>query len=658
MLASIKGVPVEPKDPYQLKLTKKAVPYHYTTPIVKKAAHVVSHNLVPPRLMTRDEAVEFGRKALLKELGLKESELKIVNNVQDSSGAVHIYAKRIVNGIEVANQNAAINVKDGQVTSMSSSFTTATPVKFLTSPKMISLEDAVKNAQEELGATRDDFPVTTAYIQVPSGDLVEAYQFQLRNPSNFLFYQASVDKHSGKVIQVVDYVKKATFKAIPFTKHDPTDGFENIVDPENLKASPKGWNNDGKKEYKETRGNNVKSTIEGHTVKSTHDLVFDDVFSATKKFDTEENEEAATINNFYVSNIMHDISFIFGFDEEAGNFQNNDFNKGGEGNDAVEIDNYAEGENNAYFQTPPDGQPGQMAMFKWTQSNPARYGSLENSIPMHEYGHGISSRMTGGKHDGQCLEVPESMGLGEGWSDAFAVFLQRKKTDTRETETTIGSYSFNSAQGLRQYPYTTNMKKNPYTFSDLNSAISEEHAAGEIWTTILNDMYWNLVDKYGFSPNWYDSTQNEGNIVAMKIMVGAFAIQPCNPTFLNARDAILEADRNFYGNDNRKNHQCEIWKAFANRGMGENASDGGKGHKKPTNTPDDDNTSDDTNDDDDHYDDDWYDKDDWNAKRKKKNPIPDDDDTDDTDDTDYYPRPHYPSGGFVNDKTYPKSVCQ
>ncbi len=80
---------------------------------------------------------------------------------------------------------------------------------------------------------------------------------------------------------------------------------------------------------------------------------------------------------------MHDITYQYGFTEEAGNFQNNDFNHGGIGNDAVIIENAAAGKNNAYFMTPPDGQHGKMAMFKWTKTTPGRWGSLENSIPIH-----------------------------------------------------------------------------------------------------------------------------------------------------------------------------------------------------------------------------------------------------------------------------------
>jgi len=40
-------------------------------------------------------------------------------------------------------------------------------------------------------------------------------------------------------------------------------------------------------------------------------------------------------------------------------------------------------------------------------------GDLDNGIIAHEYGHGISIRLTGGPSDSDCLNNSEQM--GEGW---------------------------------------------------------------------------------------------------------------------------------------------------------------------------------------------------------------------------------------------------
>ncbi|NJL12991.1 MAG: hypothetical protein HC913_08355 [Microscillaceae bacterium] len=53
--------------------------------------------------------------------------------------------------------------------------------------------------------------------------------------------------------------------------------------------------------------------------------------------------------------------------------------------------------------------------------------SLDNGIIVHEYGHGISNRLTGGPANTSCLGNLEQM--GEGWSDYFALVLTMKPGD-------------------------------------------------------------------------------------------------------------------------------------------------------------------------------------------------------------------------------------
>ncbi|KAH9265842.1 hypothetical protein BASA84_001420 [Batrachochytrium salamandrivorans] len=90
------------------------------------------------------------------------------------------------------------------------------------------------------------------------------------------------------------------------------------------------------------------------------------------------------------------------------------------------------------------------------------------------------------------------------------------------------------------------------------------HDAGEVWASMLWEVYWNLVIKHGFSSNLYDASQSAGNIVTMKIIIGGMPLQPCAPTFLDARNAILDADVNHY----KGAHRCDIYKGFAKRGLG------------------------------------------------------------------------------------------
>ena len=72
-----------------------------------------------------------------------------------------------------------------------------------------------------------------------------------------------------------------------------------------------------------------------------------------------------------MNNFLHDFSYIYGFDEPAGNFQRNTYGNGGAGNDEVRAfaqlnaDNGAQ--DNASFGTPPDGNNGDR-----TERNPGK----------------------------------------------------------------------------------------------------------------------------------------------------------------------------------------------------------------------------------------------------------------------------------------------
>jgi hypothetical protein len=54
-------------------------------------------------------------------------------------------------------------------------------------------------------------------------------------------------------------------------------------------------------------------------------------------------------------------------------------------------------------------------------------------------------------------------------------------------------------------------------------------------------------------------------------VVDALKLQPCDPTFVEGRDALLTADLNANAGAN----ECLIWNAFGKRGVGLGASDGG-----------------------------------------------------------------------------------
>lgn len=202
-----------------------------------------------------------------------------------------------------------------------------------------------------------------------------------------------------------------------------------------------------------------------------------------------------------------------------------------------------------------------------------RDSDFDNGIIAHEYGHGISNRLAGGPSNSNCLQNAEQM--GEGWSDWFGLMLTIENGDQGADPRGVGTYAAGqstTATGIRPAPYSTDFSQNPYTYGDSNDQnnISQPHGVGFIYGTALWDMTWALIDYYGgiADPDVYGGTG--GNNVAMRLVTESLKLQPCSPGMIDGRDAILQADQLIYGGV----HQCVIWNAFANRGLGFSASQG------------------------------------------------------------------------------------
>ncbi|MBR9919782.1 MAG: T9SS type A sorting domain-containing protein [Bacteroidetes bacterium] len=198
---------------------------------------------------------------------------------------------------------------------------------------------------------------------------------------------------------------------------------------------------------------------------------------------------------------------------------------------------------------------------------------FDNGVIAHEYTHGISIRLTGGPGNSGCLTgASEDVGeqMGEGWSDFLGLVLTAEPGDEGSDRRGMATYlrrEVTIAKGLRAYPYSTDMNENPLTYNDIVSA-SVPHGVGTVWCTMLWDMYWAFVDQYGWSDDIYDGTA--GNNMAIQLVIDAMKIQPCNPGFVDGRDAILAADEALFGGENA----CMIWEVFARRGLGYYADQG------------------------------------------------------------------------------------
>ncbi len=195
-------------------------------------------------------------------------------------------------------------------------------------------------------------------------------------------------------------------------------------------------------------------------------------------------------------------------------------------------------------------------------------GDFDNGIIAHEYAHGISERLTGGPNTTLCLNNDEQM--GEGWSDFLALATTVKEGDSGELKRGLATFLYREsldANGVRNYPYSTDMTINPLTYRDIgNERIP--HGLGAVWCSMIWDMYWNFVEVYGWSDDLLYG--EKGNNMAIQLVMDGMKLQPCKPGFVDARDAILLADEMRYGGVNR----CMISETFARRGLGGAADQG------------------------------------------------------------------------------------
>lgn len=480
-----------------------------------------------------------------------------------------------------------------------------------------------KNVYDKGSIFLEDVPVQLVYT-VKDGELRLSWDLSLYALDGKHNWNARVDAISGEIIESSDYVISCDF-GTPGHVHDensnnhhvaaesnfdlftapkkssmvggaeyrvyalpvesPNHGGRTLeIDPENLTASPFGWhdtNGVAGAEYTITRGNNAHAYEDtGNNNASTGNepnggagLSFDYIQNLTQAPTSTsgfaQNQQSNTTNLFYWTNIMHDVYYAYGFDEAAGNFQQNNYGNGGTGGDYVLAEAQdGSGSNNANFSTPADGGNGRMQMYLWTAANPDKDGDLDNGIIAHEYGHGIHTRLGGGPANSGCMQNQEQQ--GEGWADWFGLMLTIEPGDTATDGRGIGTYAANqtvNGVGIRTYRYSTSMAVNPHTYDSIKTEVAP-HGVGSVWCAMLWDLTWAYIDKYGYDADLYNGTG--GNNKVIQLVLDGLKLQPCGSGFVDSRDAILAADVALTGGVD----QCLIWQVFAARGLGASAIQG------------------------------------------------------------------------------------
>ncbi|HLA63413.1 MAG TPA: M36 family metallopeptidase, partial [Rhodothermales bacterium] len=379
------------------------------------------------------------------------------------------------------------------------------------------------------------------------------------------------------------------------TPAPPAEGRTLVADPADATASPYGWHDtDGVTgaEFTTTQGNNVHAYLDavgdglpdaGPPVDGGAGLVF--AFPLSHTMGPGSYVPAAVTNLFYWNNVVHDVTYRYGFDSAAGNFQASTYGLGGLGGDDVlaEAQDGSAGPceaapfpcvNNANFATPADGARPRMQMYLWTHTTPLRDGDLDSGVIVHEYTHGISNRLTGGPAAAGCLENAEQM--GEGWSDWYALMLTLEPGDLGPAARGIGTYVLGeppTGDGIRAFPYSTSLAVDPRTYDAIETA-GVPHGVGSVWAAMLWEVTWALIDAGGGTiGDVYDADGAAGNQVALNLVTMGMKLQPCFPGFVDGRDAILAADAALYDGA----HLPVLWAAFAKRGLGHSAVQGSTG---------------------------------------------------------------------------------
>lgn len=298
------------------------------------------------------------------------------------------------------------------------------------------------------------------------------------------------------------------------------------------------------------------------------------------------------VNMFFWTNRYHDHLYQLGFTEAFRNFQQDNFGRGGSGNDRVLAEGQDfSGTSNANFATPPDGSSGRMQMFIFNLPAPDRTSGLDQEIVIHELTHGTSNRL---HSNAAGLTATMSGGMGEGWSDFFARSLLSAADEDVNGVYAMGGYSTlnitagftdNYYYGIRRFPYAVKTTvgpngrpHNPLTFADIDptqidlsdgafprgpigsSTAFQVHNIGEVWCMALLEVRARIIERMGFAA---------GNERVLQLVVDGMKLDPANPTLIDGRNSILAASTASGGSPEE---QDDIWRGFATRGLGYSAS--------------------------------------------------------------------------------------
>jgi extracellular elastinolytic metalloproteinase len=213
--------------------------------------------------------------------------------------------------------------------------------------------------------------VTAVLLPLADGSLARGWRVETWTAQTNQLHESIVDG-DGRVLDVQSRTANDTYNV--FTSA-PDDGAQTIVAGPGAgnAQSPAGWLS-GAQSSILINGNNAQAYLDtaarnrpdaGGTAVTTGNFLTAANLGVAPS--TASNKEVSVQNLFYLNNVIHDILYTYGFDEVAGNFQVDNFGKGGADTDAVLAEAQdGSGTDNANFATPRDGRNPRMQMYLWT----------------------------------------------------------------------------------------------------------------------------------------------------------------------------------------------------------------------------------------------------------------------------------------------------
>jgi extracellular elastinolytic metalloproteinase len=527
-------------------------------------------------------------------LGLSQQalgSLKLVRDYVSIDGTHHLSYLQSIGGVPVFGNGLKANVtKDGRLINVVGS--PLGELSTATSSPGISSGEAVAAAKRDAGLATVPLRSDSArqdYFRTVEGTRL-AYQTIVGSGSEQ--YQTVIDANSGETLYRRSLVNHASAVVLDNYPNAPAGGTRHSVSLNQWLSGAGTLTGPNVHVYSDINDSDDAQATEetGKDATGNFNYAFSEFqgpacpkgfpcsWSPQKAFSWDTNRNQSSTQLFYFINVFHDhlAAAPISFTPAAGNFEGSDPVLG----ENLDGANTAAGLpdpnhiDNANFATPPDGQSPRMQMFLWHQPGTkfpsedpfiAANGSDEGDIVYHEYTHGLSNRLVVDANGNSTLGSAEAGAMGEAWSDWYAMdFLvaQGFQADTAASgELRIGHYVGAGQDLIRTQPLDcpaggggsacpggAATGAGGFTYGDYGKVIGrpEVHADGEIWGEAL----WDLRSAVGFA-------------TAESLVTRAMELSPANPSFLDMRNSILQADL-VAGGANRN----AIWSVFALRGMG------------------------------------------------------------------------------------------